>query len=303
MSDITNWSLRFRGATSVSTSDATTRGAKLKVVVAAVIVLVVAFAHTSSHSASINHYENRDDISEVRLAGQIQDGDAERLLTILKSQRFGVHRLSLDSSGGSIVEALRLAQIIEKASMYTVVRAGRICASACFFVYLAGAGRYAASRELMEDPAKRHEVEESTGIKTLGFLGIHRPFSKGLDSPQNLQGTLMHRVTGYLERQLISRRLIDIMMTRPSNDIYWLTLQDLEEISEYPPPLEEYLIQRCAYDRNGSQKALNADDDLEFSKRKAELQRSQDCEIEELAKHRTKGLADIRKGWRPPVFR
>jgi len=45
----------------------------------------------------------------------------------------------------------------------------------------------------------------------------------------------MRAVRDRLENELIPRRLIDIMMSRPSNDIYWLTADDLLELGDYAP--------------------------------------------------------------------
>jgi hypothetical protein len=59
----------------------------------------------------------------------------------------------------------------------------------------------------------------------------------------------MRQVQNYLEQQMVSRRLIDLMMSRPSNDIYWLTAADFDELGEYSPQVEELLVQKCAYVR------------------------------------------------------
>jgi len=59
----------------------------------------------------------------------------------------------------------------------------------------------------------------------------------------------MRQVQNYLESQMVSRRLIDLLMSRPSNDIYWMTDDDFEELGEYRPEVEEFLIKRCGYVR------------------------------------------------------
>jgi len=47
----------------------------------------------------------------------------------------------------------------------------------------------------------------------------------------------------------VSQHLIDEVMSRPSNDTYWLNYKDLESIGEYDPGLEEALISACGYVR------------------------------------------------------
>ena len=51
-----------------------------------------------------------------------------------------------------------------------------------------------------------------------------------------------------LEANLIPRRLIDEMMSRPSNDIYWLSNDDLYELSKSPPALEQLYLSKCGVD-------------------------------------------------------
>ena len=60
----------------------------------------------------------------------------------------------------------------------------------------------------------------------------------------------MRKVTSYLEYHIVPRRIIDLMMSRPSNDIYWLTDGDIDELGNFPPALEELYITKCGYSRN-----------------------------------------------------
>ena len=59
----------------------------------------------------------------------------------------------------------------------------------------------------------------------------------------------MRRVQSYLEAQMVPRRLIDLMMSRPSNDVYWLNSKDFQKFGEYRPDVEEFLINKCGYIR------------------------------------------------------
>ena len=63
------------------------------------------------------------------------------------------------------------------------------------------------------------------------------------------QSTLQN-ISSYLSNANVPQRLIDLMMSRPSNDIYWMTDDDIEQLGAYSPGLEELLISRCGYSRN-----------------------------------------------------
>lgn len=112
-----------------------------------------------------------------------------------------------------------------------------VCASACFFIWMNGAKRDAYGIDVLIERERR-----------TGPVGLHRPF---LVNPKNEEASLKRQadvirgVTSYLETNLIPRRLIDEMMSRPSNDIYWLTFDDLDELGESPPALEELYLSKC----------------------------------------------------------
>ena len=82
------------------------------------------------------------------------------------------------------------------------------------------------------------------------------------------------------------------MMSRPSNDIYWLTEADLREIGEYPPEIEEFLIQKCGYNRNA---VFNPRSSAE---RVGALNASV-CTSGILSEAHRTSIARLRQGWRP----
>jgi hypothetical protein len=76
--------------------------------------------------------------------GDIKAGDAARLARALEGadrDRHGTKYLYLESEGGLVVEALKMADIIHEAEVSTIVRKGTICASACASVLFV-AGKY-----------------------------------------------------------------------------------------------------------------------------------------------------------------
>lgn len=70
----------------------------------------------------------------VLAKGQITAGDSDRLRVALKSvdrDSSGNKILRLDSSGGSVMEAFLMVEVMDRERVSTVVPAGAACASAC----------------------------------------------------------------------------------------------------------------------------------------------------------------------------
>ena len=179
------------------------------------------------------------------LVGEIKSGDADRLIAFVKAQTRSPGTLLLDSPGGSVAEAIRIAQVVKKLSLMVLVLPGRVCASACFFIFAAGTGRSAWEAErisqLGQPPTNRWE-------QPLGFVGLHRPYLGSIAGPDKKQEQIMRSVAAYLDGEMVSRRLVDIMMSRSSVDIYWLNKEDLRMLGQASPAVEEYAIRKCGFD-------------------------------------------------------
>lgn len=70
----------------------------------------------------------------ILASGQIQTGDTQKIAGALKEQipaAHGAKILLLDSPGGSVEEALKIAAVLQSDVVHTVVPAGSVCASAC----------------------------------------------------------------------------------------------------------------------------------------------------------------------------
>ena len=171
------------------------------------------------------------------IKGQIMPGDARKLVNLMVVNSDKYLPVVLDSTGGDVVEAIRMGVVIKTLRLPTRVENGGVCASACFFIWMAGSSRLASG---FPRPTR------------FGRIGLHRPFLRTPDNSETslaVQANVMRGVTSYLEANLVSRRLIDLMMNRPSNDIYWLNNDDIAEIGDVPPDLEELYIAKCRYDR------------------------------------------------------
>ena len=204
----------------------------------------------------------------IKLTGPIEPGDESRLREIIRkplsqpvSEVWFYHTLLLDSLGGDVSEALRLATLVREAILTTstwrldgnptnasgtgkppsMPREHWPCVSACFLVWVAGAERTSWSGKL---PAYGN-----VGI------GLHRPYfaQSVYRQPPNkvaeLQQAMTASVTEYLRREQISEFFIQKMLERSSREVYWLNESGDEfALNGRAPWFEEMMIARCNFD-------------------------------------------------------
>lgn len=102
----------------------------------------------------------------VKVRGRIVEGDAARLkemLTQIPRDRFGLKHLHLDSVGGSVEEAFRMADVMDAVGVSTLVPPNASCASACASILFI-AGR-------LHIVAPRGQVGFHTCYKTTTLVG------------------------------------------------------------------------------------------------------------------------------------
>jgi hypothetical protein len=76
--------------------------------------------------------------SDVYIDGEIRPGDAERLAVALSQARFDVSQLTVNSMGGDVREALRIAGLVRGTKLEVKVAKGGFCVSSCFFIFWTG---------------------------------------------------------------------------------------------------------------------------------------------------------------------
>ncbi|QUS35483.1 hypothetical protein [Falsirhodobacter algicola] len=84
-----------------------------------------------------------DEGGTIRITGQIAPGDADRFAAWLDQTRPGGTQVALDSSGGSVSDALAIGRTIRAAGYDTDVPQGAVCMSACPYVLAGGVARSA----------------------------------------------------------------------------------------------------------------------------------------------------------------
>lgn len=227
----------------------------------------------------------------IHIDGDIKSGDSEKVAFIAGKMTF-INAFAVNSPGGSVVESIRIASLIEGTHAKFYVEKGGICASACFFMLIAAQQRLFSS---FTGDARRNPTPEE--IAKHRFVGIHRPFlgskNEKKKSSAEKQEKLMGVVRNYLKNKQIPQYLIDQMMGRSSNEIYWLREEDANLLGEYSPGYEEVIIKECGYNK------MNIDNTWS----KDRVGRFIECELDvwdrEYRKSQNLFLLKLDVGWRP----
>jgi hypothetical protein len=269
----------------------------------AMLLFAGALCVASAPAAALKLDSDKDSSWRLLLTGPINTGDAERfvrtLLEPLAERPLLVSEVILNSPGGNLAEALRLASLVRGLHLDTRIRAGGACSSACFFVFLAG--------------DQHLPIEHNNGSARPGRIGLHRPYLAGdaMKKGDPMRGmerqqAEMGKIIDYLRKESVPLRLIDEMMTHPSNDIYWMSDEDLWQLGEYHPGLEEVLIARCGYDKRltspAYEKLLAGQNDDARAKGEEQLATLLQCIASTRASFdgkRDAFLAKLKTGWRP----
>lgn len=157
--------------------------------------------------------------SEIKSYGQFVYEPSVPYLLILDGEIFGntsldlrrakaenpeISILALDSPGGSVVGGLLVAHEVADLELNTMVIEGHNCASACSFIFFAGAERVAD-----------------------GKLGVHQISS---DNPDlvSAQFALSDIFLALLDFG-VDQRVIDVMLRTPPNDMHYFSNTELEQ--------------------------------------------------------------------------
>jgi hypothetical protein len=146
----------------------------------------------------------KDDSVEISISGDIAPGDADLLKARIKAANDAgkqVTSLRLNSAGGNLLEAVRLADAVRFARMSTNVGQSATCASACFLIFAAGETKYASIS---------------------ARIGVHGASEKGVVS--RAATTSMADVAKELD---VPWSIIRRIINTPPGEVEWLSLADL----------------------------------------------------------------------------
>jgi len=218
---------------------------------AAVLALNMVLA-TAATAADIHPARSIDGspLAGITIEGMIAPGDFAKLVPLLLDAE-GKSVVWLASPGGNLSEALRMGALIRQLALEVRVPDDRsrplvrlrdpennTCASACFFLYVAGVRRQGS------------------------VLGIHKPtlpadeyFSLGLDGAVDASRVIREAVTAYLEEMGVPSKYSSLMLSTPNSDMVWLMSEDVRSdlngvVAEYAERLGD-VCPRAARPENG----------------------------------------------------
>lgn len=148
----------------------------------------------------------------IVLTGTIAPGDAERIAGRIAGLEDRPDRVVLNSSGGSVADALALGRGIRAAGMDTAMRASDICLSACPYILAGGVTRDVA--EGARVGVHQHYFGENTLL----------PAFTAVSSIQRGQGEVMR----YLDEMGVDPMVMSHALVTPPDEIYLLLPEELE---------------------------------------------------------------------------
>jgi hypothetical protein len=190
---------------------------------AAAAVAIILFSAARVESAEVRLGGS----GELVMEGKIEVGDYDRF----RSALLGINNSSdlfLASPGGDLGEAIKIGRLVRRMKISTTIPTRPVrekivarhglkdpknytCASACFFVFVAGIYR---SSDFIGEP----------------ILGIHKPYLseadlRGLSSDQAVSSAngIKRAVEGYLKEMGIPGKYADQMHSIPRDEIHWIS--------------------------------------------------------------------------------
>ena len=217
------------------------------------VIAVSAAYIATAHAANVRFVPGNNN-SVLVIEGTIQDGDCDSLLSLIRTSH--PKAVYLASPGGSLLEALRIGRLVRALKLATIVPVERVpalreqpaaifgvkipnenlmCASACFFVFVAGVDR-------------NQDLRIGTPV-----LGIHRAFlSDGdlnrLSSNRTIEAATHARkiVESYLREMGVRSVYVDHMFSTPKDQMYWITgAQFRSDFEGLLPELKDWIAVRA----------------------------------------------------------
>lgn len=147
----------------------------------------------------------------IRISGQIAGGDADRFVTWLDQNRPEQARVLLDSSGGSVADALAIGRSIRTLGLDTGVEDGAVCLSACPYILAGGVTRDAAAGAVIG--VHQHFYGKNTLLPA--FMAVR--------DVQRAQASVMD----YLDEMGVDLRLMSFALRTPPEEIHILDPENL----------------------------------------------------------------------------
>ena len=198
----------------------------------------------------------------VVLEGKIEPGDFDKLRTFIFDGK-GALEIYLASPGGDLAEAMKIGRLVRGLKLGTVApdnlggelreklaarhdlkdsKANYMCASACFFVFVAG-------------------IHRQSDFVHEAILGIHKPYLskddlRALSSDKAITVADQTRaiVESYLREMSVPAKYADQLFSVPKDEIRWISNSEFEtDFAGFIPELRDWVDARCD-SRSGAEK-------------------------------------------------
>jgi hypothetical protein len=173
----------------------------------------MAAACWSASAAELTTTISKENRTIVVLNGEIVAGDASRFKDTLKASSAAgkpVSAVRLNSPGGSLVEGVRLAAVVQGAKIATVIGSGAKCIGACFLPFIAGSQKYVSATATVGVPGAAEKSEHEPKGNTPALLRTEVP-----------------AIVRVVQRLGLLDAIVTKMLTTPEDDVYRLSPDDL----------------------------------------------------------------------------
>jgi hypothetical protein len=187
------------------------------------------------------------------LEGKIEPGDLDKLRNFVLHQN-GAHLLYLASPGGDLIDAMKVGRFLRALNLSTVIpsklrddlrdavaaknnikdpKSNYMCASACFFIFIAGIHR---SQDALHP-----------------LLGIHKPYLpdralkllSGNEAIATASRTRLE-VENYLREMSVPQKYADQMFAISKDEIAWISDEAFDaDFSGFIPELKDWVDAKC----------------------------------------------------------
>ena len=220
----------------------------------AVIACLSALGEKTAPAAEIRMSSSVHGDSIATIEGKLEIGDYAKIKAFLESNK--PTQLYLASPGGNLGEAMSIGLMIRTLNLSTIVpgkpltsearelaltqhgmtnsKENYSCASACFFIFVAGV----------------HRSSDKIGP---ALLGIHHPFVPGKDvvalmknNAINAEGDLEKTIGKYLSIMDVPEKYLENMFSTPKGKILWIRNDEFEEdFDGFIPRLKQWAQSQC----------------------------------------------------------
>lgn len=206
--------------------------------VSLIVAALLAAVALNAGAAELSVKDLGGDQYQLILEGEIAEGDSDTLMAFIYRDPLTFVRTStitLNSPGGSVAEAIKLAVIVERSAFATIVEKNASCASSCVLIYVGGQMRMPSGSVLVHRPYLSNSAAQSLSV----------------EETRQYQENAMTEVRRFLESRFVPRAIVDMMMTKSSVEAERLSVSDLKEIGLATASFEETSLARCGASPDG----------------------------------------------------